>query len=84
MVRVPVSPSTAVRMTETAGAVYVELQSEEVAELERKAPPAPAGAEQMVFSGDGAMVPLLHGEWKEVRTLVVGEVGKATTGESCT
>lgn len=84
IVRVRVSPSTAVRMTETAGAVYVELQSEEVAELERKAPPAPAGAEQMVFSGDGAMVPLLHGEWKEVRTLVVGEVGKATTGESCT
>lgn len=28
----------------------------------------------MVISADGAMVPLVHGEWAEVKTLVVGEV----------
>ena len=81
ILRVRVSGSEAVRTTEAAGAAYVAIQAEEVAELERKAPPAPAGAEQMVFSGDGAMVPVLHGEWKEVRTLVIGEVGRTTTGE---
>jgi hypothetical protein len=32
------------------------------------------GAEKMQISADGAMVPLLHGVWAEVRTLVVGEV----------
>lgn len=30
----------------------------------------------MVVSADGAMVPLLYGEWGEVRTLAVGEVVK--------
>lgn len=81
ILRVQVSGSEAVRITEAAGAVYVAIQTEEVAELERKAPPAPASAEQLIFSGDGAMVPVLHGEWKEVRTLVIGEVSGAPPGE---
>jgi hypothetical protein len=81
ILRVRVSISKAVRATEAAGAVYVTMQNEEVTELERKAPSAPAGAEQMVFSGDGVMVPVLHGEWKEVRTLVIGEVSATSTGE---
>ena len=69
-----VSPSkaSAVRATEAAGAAYVSLQADEVAALEQKAPTAPAGAERMVMSADGAMVPLLHGEWGEVRTLAIG------------
>jgi hypothetical protein len=71
---VRISQASAVRATEAAGAAYVELQSEEVARLERTAPPAPAGAERMVMSADGAMVPLLHGEWGEVRTLAIGSV----------
>ena len=33
----------------------------------------------MVMSGDGAMVPLLHGEWAEVKT--VGEIGQAIWGQ---
>ena len=37
---------------------------------------APAGAARMVVSADGAMVPLLHGEWGEVRTLAIGAVVK--------
>lgn len=81
ILRVRVSGSEAVRTTEAAGAAYVAIQADEVAELERKAPPAPAGVEQLVFSGDGAMVPVLHGQWKEVRTLVIGEVSGTTSGE---
>jgi len=60
--------------TETAGAIYVQIQEEEVVRLEQEMPEAAAGAEKMQFSVDGAMVPLLHGIWAEVRTLVIGEV----------
>jgi len=60
--------------TERAGGAYEQLQNEAVNELEKKAPPAPKGAEKMQISADGAMVPLLHGIWAEVRTLVIGDV----------
>lgn len=81
LLRVQARESSAVRATESAGAAYVELQTEAVAVLERKAPCAPSGPAQVVLSPDGAMVPLVHGEWKEVRTLVIGEVQTTTTGE---
>lgn len=72
-----VSPATGRRSSEAAGAAYVEMQSEEVERLEQKQPPAPAGAEKVQISADGAMVPLLHGQWAEVRTVVIGEVQPA-------
>jgi hypothetical protein len=56
---------------------YEQLQNEEVEYLERHMPPAGEGAEKLQISADGAMVPLLHGVWAEVRTLVVGEVQPA-------
>ena len=70
-----VSPCTSRRSSEAAGAAYTEMQKEEVEQLEKNMPPAPAGVEKMQMSADGAMVPLLHGQWAEVRTLVIGEVG---------
>ena len=73
---VAVSEPTVRRVGEAVGAAYVALQSEQTAKLERDAPPAPAGAARMVVSADGAMVPLLHGEWGEVRTLAIGVVVK--------
>ncbi|MBU2447626.1 MAG: ISKra4 family transposase [Bacteroidetes bacterium] len=72
-----VSPSMSRRNSEAAGAAYAEMQTEEVERLERDMPPAPKGAEKMQISADGAMVPLLHGQWAEVRTLVIGEVRPA-------
>jgi len=69
-----VSPSMSKRSSEAAGAVYVEMQTKEVERLEKELPPAPKGTEKMQISADGAMVPLLHGQWAEVRTLVLGEV----------
>ena len=42
--------------------------------IEKEQPPAPVGAEKMQMSADGAMVPQLHRQWAEVRTLVIGEV----------
>jgi hypothetical protein len=37
-------------------------------------PEAPAGPAKHLFSVDGAMVPLVSGEWAEVKTLVLGEI----------
>jgi hypothetical protein len=72
-----ISPATSRRKSEAAGAAYVEMQTEEVEQLEKAMPEAPKGAEKMQMSADGAMVPLLHGQWAEVRTLVIGEVQPA-------
>lgn len=72
--RTVVSRPTAERLTEAAGASYVALQTAEVAQLEREAPEAPAGPDKLFLSVDGAMVPLVGGEWAEVKTLVLGQV----------
>jgi len=72
--QVNVSRPTAERLTEAAGAAYVALQTAEVQRIEKELPPAPAGPRQQFLSVDGAMVPLVDGEWGEVKTLVIGEV----------
>lgn len=74
--RVAVSEDTAENRTETAGAAQVALQTEEVARLEKEAPPAPPGPAKLYFSADGAFVHLVHQRWVEVKTLVIGEVGE--------
>jgi hypothetical protein len=71
---ITVNKNVGQQYTERAGAAYEQLQNEAVDELEKKATLAPAGAARMQISADGAMVPLLHGIWAEVRTLVIGEV----------
>ena len=71
---VEVSKIVAQNYTEAAGAAYVILQEEEVTWLEEKMPEPKATADKLQISADGAMVPLLHGIWAEVRTVVVGEV----------
>lgn len=72
-----VSQIVAQNYTETAGAMYVQIQEEEVAQLEGEMSEVARGADKIQISADGAMVPLLHGIWAEVRTLVVGEVQPA-------
>ncbi len=64
------------RHVQAAGAAYVALQEEAVEQLERTLPPAPAGPPVQQVSVDGALVPLVHGEWAEVRTLAIGVVEK--------
>jgi len=73
---VKVSEATSRRNGEKSGAVYVEWQAKEVERLEQEAPEPCEGAEKMLFSTDGAMVPIVGGEWKEVKTLLIGEIGK--------
>jgi hypothetical protein len=62
------------RYAEEAGAAYEQMQNEEVERLEKEAPRAKQGGDKIQISADGAMVPLLHGVWAEVKTLVIGEV----------
>ncbi len=69
-----VTEATVRRQTEAAGAAYVAVQTREVERLERETPPAPAGPAKQFLSVDGAFVPIVGGEWAEVKTLVIGEV----------
>jgi hypothetical protein len=71
-----VTEATARRQTEATGAILAAWQEQEAARLERECPPAPAGPVQQFFSADGAFVPLLHGEWAEVKTLALGVIGE--------
>ena len=72
--KIEVSEATGRRVAEKSGQAYVEMQTEQAERLEaeiREAPPGP-GLQQL--SVDGAMVPLLHGEWAEVKTLAIGTI----------
>jgi hypothetical protein len=74
---IEVSKIVSQRSTEKAGAVYEEMQKEEVKWLQKKMPRATVYPNKLQISADGAMVPLLHGAWAEVKTLVIGEVQPA-------
>jgi len=76
MCGVEVSEATVRRRTESNGAAYVALQEAEVGRIEEELPDAPAGPDKQLLSVDGAMVPLVRGEWAEVKTLVLGVIGE--------
>ena len=57
---------------------------EEAKRLQQDLPAAPTAAAKQAMSADGAMVPLVGGEWGEVKTLVLGEVTRTRRGEVCT
>lgn len=74
MLGIRVSKGVGQRYSEAAGAAYEQMQTEAVERLEKEAPEPEPGAEKLQVSADGAMVPLVHGVWAEVRTVVIGEV----------
>jgi hypothetical protein len=69
-----VHPDTARQRTEAAGAVLVAYQTAEATRLLQEHPAPPCTPDSLVISVDGAMIPLVQGQWTEVRTLAVGEV----------
>ena len=91
-----VTHDTVRRLTERAGAVWRQLELAAATALETAActPDAPAGriperdpvaAERdVLLSLDGAMVPLVGGDWAEVRTVVVGSIRPAEPGPTAT
>src|SRR6266568_5482164 len=72
--RVELDETTVRRYTQAAGTAYVAEQADEVERLERERPATPAGPTVQYLSADGAMVPLVGGQWAEVKTLAIGEV----------
>lgn len=74
---IKISKIVSQRYTETAGTIYAEMQKEEVERLHKKMRRAIVRPEKLQISADGAMVPLLHGAWAEVKTLVIGDVQPA-------
>jgi hypothetical protein len=75
---------TARRRTEAAGAALVAVEEAAVARLERAPGELPQGPPVQQVSVDGAMVPLVHGEWAEVKLLAVGTVTPQPTKEGGT
>lgn len=69
-----VHPDTARARTEAAGAVLVAYETSDAARILREHPAPPCTPDTLILSVDGAMIPLVHGQWTEVRTLAVGEV----------
>ena len=75
--KVDLAEATARRKTEEAGRAYVEVQTAQVAALEGGEDlPAEVGPSLLQMSVDGAMVPLRHKAWGEVKTLAIGVVGQ--------
>jgi hypothetical protein len=72
--QVTTTEATIRRHTETAGAAYVAWQTAEVEQVERTLPAVPEGAKRQLLSTDGAMVPLVQGEWAEVKTVALGAI----------
>lgn len=75
--RITISESTAQRLTERAGEAAVAVAAAAVTRLERDLPAACAGAAVQLLSVDGAMAPLVGGEWAEVKLLTIGTVEEA-------
>jgi len=72
--QVTTTEPTVRRETEAAGAAYVAVQTTEVERLEHELPTPPQGPALQLLSVDGAFVPLVHKQWAEVKTLVLGKV----------
>lgn len=71
--RTRISEATVRRTTYYHGAAAEALVRQEVASLERDAPQATAYPAQVMVSTDGAFVQLTNGEWREVKSMAVGE-----------
>jgi hypothetical protein len=77
LVRVPVSTATTRRVTETAGSLLVASQTSQATDLLTTCRLPEASPATLLLSADGAMVPLVRGEWAEVKTLVIGDIPPA-------
>jgi hypothetical protein len=68
-----VEETTLRQTTYRHGQAAEALERAEVERLEREAPPPEARPEQLLVSADGAYIHLTSGEWREVKTMIVGE-----------
>jgi hypothetical protein len=80
---VQVGEETVRRLTQQAGRQVEEAQKQAAAAPWQEETTEIASATRQVMSADGAYVPLVKGEWAEVRTLVIGTI-KASCGDGKT
>lgn len=80
---VRMSTATARRATLATGTAALSVCEQQQERLKQELPPAPAGAEKQAMSVDGAFVPLVAGEWAEVKTLTLAQVTRNRQGEVC-
>jgi hypothetical protein len=71
--RTRVEESTLRRTTYRHGAAAEMIEEEEAARIEREKPRPTAKPKKALVSADGAFIHLTSGEWREVKTLVIGE-----------
>jgi hypothetical protein len=79
---VPIARSSVRRLTEAAGAVLATVAQAEADQLRATLPPSPPGPARQQVSVDGAMVPIVGGEWREVKTLVIGDLEAGDAGHA--
>ena len=75
-----VSEATCRRVTYRSGEAAEAFVCMTVEELEKKAPDPKVVAERMLVSADGSFIHLTTGEWREVKSVAVGEF--ATEGQA--
>jgi hypothetical protein len=78
---VQVSEETVRRLTEQAGAGVAAAHTAQAKASMQEEPQGKSDPTRLAISADGACVPLLHGEWAEVRTVAIGEVEERCTPE---
>lgn len=78
---IQVSATSSRRSTYQTGQAALAVQQTEEERIREDLPEPPQGAERQAISADGAFVPLVGGEWAEVKTLVVAEVIQNQEGE---
>jgi len=71
--RIQIEESVLRKTTYRHGAAAEAIERAQVERLERKMEPAAAQPKRLLISADGAFIHLTSGEWREVKTMVVGE-----------
>jgi hypothetical protein len=72
--RIHLSEGTVRQTTYRHGQAAEAMMRVEVERIEKEAPTATAKPGKLMLSADGAFVPLVKGEWREVKSVAVGEV----------
>jgi len=72
--RTEVTESTLRSVTHRLGAMAEAIERAEAERIEREMPESTAFPERLLVSEDGAFIHLTTGEWREVKTMVVGEI----------
>jgi hypothetical protein len=79
---VTLSRSSVRRITTRAGMALAVVEQAEVDQVRATLPPAPPGPARQQVSVDGAMVPIVGGEWREVKTMVIGDLEAGNAGQA--